>query len=378
MKSFCSYFNQGICQSCDLISLDYSDQINLKIKKIKNLLGEDFTLLPTIQSRSQKFRNKAKFVVTGTYMDPKLGLAGTYDLDNGRDISDCPLHLENIRDTIPQIKDFIAKAKLDPYRASSKSGELKGIIIFYSEDSKESYLRFILRSKEAISRIQKYQNELFTKISHLRCLSANIQPIPHPILEGEEEIILGDNPYIHHHMGGIDFLLGPRAFIQTNQEVAKKLYETASKWVREKERPSLLELYCGQGAFTFFSAPYISRGLGIEINPDAVKIANETVKKLNIKHIAFKANDAALIEDDINSFSPDIILVNPPRRGLGNTTKLLLDQKSKSIIYSSCNVDSLAFDLKNLSPFYQLKRAQVFDMFPNTNHFEILTELSLN
>lgn len=379
MRNFCSYFNQGICKSCDLITMDYSAQIKEKEETLKNAFKHFFspTLLPTITSKEKNFRNKAKLMVTGTLEEPLIGLFGEESLDLGRELTHCPLHLNEINETLPIIKEFIKLSKLIPYQISNRKGELKGIVIFYSDTTKESYLRFIMRSKESIDRIKKHHTYLVQKIPHLKSLSVNIQPIPHQIPEGEEEIFITSNKFIHHNINGVHLSVHPRAFVQTNQDVAGKLYQTAAQWIKESQLQNFLELYCGQGAFSFHVAPFIQRGLGIEINEEAVKTANQNAILNHTNQLNFKCADATKISYEIKEFSPDIILVNPPRRGLSDSLEILLNQKPQKIIYSSCNIESLSKDLEKMMLTYSIERTQIFDMFPNSKHFETLVELNL-
>jgi 23S rRNA (uracil747-C5)-methyltransferase len=377
MKTFCSYYNQGVCKSCELITLDYADQIKAKEEHLIALLAavNATPLLPSAPSSPWHFRNKAKLVVTGSLEDPILGLWGEADLDVGRELLTCPLHLTAINEMLPPLKKFIQLAKLAPYQISSKKGELKGLILFHSPATQESYLRFVLRSQEGLDRIKKNLSVLTTELPHVKCISANIQPIPHAILEGEEEIFFTDKISIQHQLGDIHFSLGPRAFVQTNQEVAQKLYQTAASWVKDSGLESMMELYCGQGAFSFFCAPHVTRGLGIEINPDAIAEANRTAELYSYHHLKFISADAGKVSQEIKAFHPEIMLVNPPRRGLAEASELLLKEAPEMIIYSSCNAQTLANDLKKLGKQYEVTKVQLFDMFPHTKHFETLVEL---
>ncbi|MGE3610889.1 MAG: methyltransferase domain-containing protein [Bacteriovoracaceae bacterium] len=367
MKTFCAYFNEKKCHSCKLIELDYSTQLKMKEAKL-NLSP----LAPTFSSPKLHFRNKAKFTVTGTVQAPVIGLLGESNLDEGREILECPLHHPKINQILPGIKKFITLANLTPYQISNKTGELKGLILFYSVHSDEMYLRFVLRSKEAITRIKKYLPEL--QIPYLKCISANIQPIAHAILEGKEEIILSEKHFIRHQLKDISLTLTPQAFVQTNQIVAESLYQTAANWIEDLKINKFLELYCGQGAFSFFVSNFIKQGLGIEINAEAIKQATQTARSLNLNHLEFKCSDSAHTKNDIESFSPDLILVNPPRRGLSETALLLKETQSPYIIYSSCSYESLQEDLTILTN-YKVMKAQIFDMFPHTEHFETLVLL---
>lgn len=195
------------------------------------------------------------------------------------------------------------------------------------------------------------------------------------ILEGDEEIFLTTKHSIQNSLESIPFTLDPRGFVQTNQKVALKLYETAGQWVKELKIHSLTELFSGQGAFSFFCAPYVEEAFGVEINQSAVRQANELSQQLKTSHLSFIASDAKDVENEIKKLGPDLILVNPPRSGLKESIKILKENTPKHLIYSSCSPETLSKDLMELKEIYQIKKCQIFDMFPHTEHFEVLVLL---
>ena len=355
MNTFCSYYNQSICSSCNKIEQPYVDQLNSKVEKLTNLLSftAPYELMKPVGSTTTGFRNKAKFSITGSIEFPIIGLTGEKELDLGRDIKDCPLHHSAINELANGLVSFIQLANLKPYQIKSKDGELK----------------------ESLDRIRKHSITLINQFPNLKCLSANIQPIAHAILEGEEEIFFTPNNFIEHQIGEAKMTLHPQGFVQTNQEMAEKLYSTAATWVKEASPETFMELFSGQGAFSFFIQRYVKQAIGVEINPEAVKRANQTAKEMNWNHLRFIAEDAAKISKLISDFNPELILVNPPRRGLGQATELMKEVKSGYFIYSSCNAETLAQDLLTLKDHFKVIKVQVFDMFPHTDHFETMVLL---
>jgi 23S rRNA (uracil747-C5)-methyltransferase len=375
MNSFCTYYNEKKCQSCTLINSPYLDQIAQK----EQLLKEAFPhvrLLPSVSSRELNFRNKAKLSVTGTADKPIIGLTGLEELDGGREILNCPLHHQAINAVVDLLPEFIIRAQLRPYQIAERKGELKGVILFYSEHTQELYLRFVLRSKESLDRIKKHMDFLTAKFPYISCISANIQPVPHALLEGKEEIMLSQRTYINHQLDRYTLRISPQAFVQTNQSVAEKLYTAAAEWIRDLQPVKFSELFCGQGAFSFFASSYVKESLGIEINAEAIAEAKRTAQELGLLHLSFKCKDATEVKEELARFSPDVILVNPPRKGLGKGVDLLCEINACHLIYSSCNHESLARDLEILSPYYNIEKIQLFDMFPHTRHFETLVLLT--
>ncbi|HLW56105.1 MAG TPA: 23S rRNA (uracil(1939)-C(5))-methyltransferase RlmD [Bacteriovoracaceae bacterium] len=373
MNTFCAYFEENVCRSCQLLAYNYQDQILHKESILRERLSlSKELLLPTTTSSYQGFRNKVKLAVGIQNNEITLGLVDKNF--NSTDLSRCPVQHPVINEMLPLIKEFLQTAKLTVFNPTKNKGELKNIIIYYNPHSEQSYLRLVLRSKEAQSRIQKYLPLLQEKMTHLKVVSINIQPSPHPILEGEEEIILTKQTHLQHTIGDIQFKLSSQGFVQTNLEVSTKLYQTAAHWIKELNAHRFLELFSGQGAFSFFAAQNVSEALGIEINPSAVESANLSAQEMGLTHLQFKCLDAKDVADHLQEYQPDILLANPPRRGLGESTELINQFGPTYFIYSSCNVETLAIDIQNLTN-YQIKKAQIFDMFAHTAHFETLVLL---
>ncbi len=139
------------------------------------------------------------------------------------------------------------------------------------------------------------------------------------------------------------------------------------------------DLFCGVGGFGLHLASSIQGQLrdltGIEIAPKAIASAARSASELGLTAVRFQALDAAAFAK-ASEDAPDLLLVNPPRRGLGAALcqSVLLLQPAW-LIYSSCNPETLASDLALLSQDYQLLKVQLFDMFPHTQHAEVLTLL---
>ena len=382
MSTFCSYFNRGECRSCSEIERTLADQIAAKEFSAREALGFLSTgalpLLETIRSEPTAFRNRVKMAVTGSLEDPRIGLVGDDRLDEGRSLLECPIHHPELNRLLLALPDFIREYRLIPYRIEERVGELKSLIAFYSPGSDEMYLRFVLRSKECVSRLRKGLSKLQSQFPSLVCVSANLQPIPHAILEGPEEIYLTERQSIAHRLGSFSFSLAPQAFVQTNVSVAEKLYAEAGRWIAEVNPSKMLELYCGQGAFSFFAAsaaPGISEIVGVDVNAEGVASAETSARAMGHSHLKFRVMDATRVEDELRLFQDGLVLVNPPRAGLRGGADLLAKTPPAHLLYSSCSIESLALDLEKISKPYRVRKIRLFDLFPHTKHFETLVWL---
>jgi len=370
VSTLCHYFQSQECKSCQWIEHPYSQQLIHKENILRKALqiSPNFQLEQSVSSPVLEFRNRAKMIVTGTTYHPIIGLTGEENLDEGREILQCPIHHPRLNEVIQALPEFIQTFNLTPYQIDSRKGELKGVILFYSPVTDQMYLRFILRSQECVFRIKKLLPSLQKKFPFITCVSANIQPIPHAFLDGPEEIFITEQNFIAYQLGKLVLNLAPQAFVQTNTEVAIQLYQTAANWIKAIHPNKMLDLFCGQGAFSFFAAWSSKYILGIEINEEAVNTANKTAARLGFYHVSFQCMDAKLAP----SLGADLILVNPPRRGLTQTLKVIEQSLPEHLIYSSCSIDTLAKDMSVLTKNYTLEKIQIFDMFPHTEHFEIL------
>jgi 23S rRNA (uracil747-C5)-methyltransferase len=357
----CSYFQNNQCKSCDLIHLGEEEYKKLKQGHYINslVLGENFF----------HSRNKAKLVVSGTLDKPILGL-------KEREILGCPLHLPIINQLAHFLVPLISQAKLVPYNIETKTGELKYLIIFANQSQSKMMLRFVLRSREALDRIKKLVPGIQKNFPMVELISINLQPTHTSIIEGDEEIILSEKKVISDQIGPYQFILGPKTFYQVNSVVAEKLFLHAQKISYQIKPETVLDLFCGIGTFTHFCAKYAKRAIGVEISKESIEYAAESARINGLKNCEFYAQDVFQFLASNKNIKPDLVIVNPPRRGLGEKIiELLIDLSPADIFYSSCNPESLKKDLEKLVPIYETVDSTPFDMFSLTSHLEVFIHL---
>ncbi|MBD2796959.1 23S rRNA (uracil(747)-C(5))-methyltransferase RlmC [Xenorhabdus sp. 18] len=373
----CAQYTAGHCHSCQWLDKSYSQQLSDKQQHLKQLLQEESVVhwLSPVTSETSEFRNKAKMVVSGSVERPLLGMLHR----DGRtvDLCDCPLYPEYFQAVFAVIKTFIAKAGLVPYNVERKKGELKHILLTESRANGEIMLRFVLRSETKLAQLERALPWLKEQLPQATVISANIQPIHMAILEGEKEIIFTDRLMLKEIFNGIPLYIRPRSFFQTNPNVASALYATAGRWVRELNISSMWDLFCGAGGFGLHCADKKTRLTGIEICAEAISCAKNSAKSLGLEQVDFQALDSTHFALD-KSQIPELVLVNPPRRGIGKALCEYLSRMApKFVLYSSCNAQTMAKDITMLKQ-YRIEKVQLFDMFPHTEHYETLTLLVLD
>lgn len=368
----CGYFDAGICRSCTRMGTPYGDQLAAKTAHARELLAAwpDAEWLQPMTSQSAGFRNKAKMVVGGTVDAPTLGILDA--ARHGVDLTLCGILADGLRAAFEPIKAFISSARIVPYDVPTRRGELKHVLLTQSADG-ALMLRFVLRSTEALGRMRKQLPGLMTALPQLAVVTANLLPEHKAVLEGDEEIGLGGGDTLPMRLGEVILHLRPASFFQTNTEIALGLYHQARAWIDEIAARSIWDLYCGVGGFALHVAAPGRLVRGVEISAPAVESARLSAAEAQLSDVTFAVGDATTLPV---GQPPDAIIVNPPRRGLGDTLCVTLEATgAQTIIYSSCNATTLARDIAAL-PSYALQRVRLFDMFPQTDHYEVMVLLT--
>lgn len=370
----CALYDAGRCRSCQWLELPVSQQLADKMADLRTLLADAPVAdwCAPVCGPESGFRNKAKMVVSGSVERPLLGMLHRDGAPEN--LTDCPLYPPGFAPVFAALKPFIARAGLTPYNVARRRGELKYILLTESRLDGGMMLRFVLRSETKLAQLRAALPELQALLPQLQVITANIQPVHMAIMEGEREIFLTDQQALAENFNGVPLWIRPQSFFQTNPVVASRLYATARDWVRQLPVNHMWDLFCGVGGFGLHSATPEMRLTGIEIAPEAIACAKQSAAELGLNNLHFQALDStqfATGEGDI----PDLVLVNPPRRGIGDGLCAYLSRmEPEFIIYSSCNARTMAKDIARLAG-YRIERVQLFDMFPHTAHYEVLTLL---
>ncbi|WP_433636277.1 23S rRNA (uracil(747)-C(5))-methyltransferase RlmC [Kluyvera georgiana] len=370
----CALYDADRCRSCQWIERPIAEQLAAKMADLQTLLA-GFTVADwcaPVCGPEQGFRNKAKMVVSGSVEHPLLGMLhrdGTPE-----DLTDCPLYPPSFAPVFAALKPFIARAGLTPYNVARKRGELKYLLLTESQLDGGMMLRFVLRSENKLAQLRAALPWLQAQLPQLKVITANIQPVHMAIMEGEQEIFFTEQQALAERFNGVPLWIRPQSFFQTNPTVASALYATARDWVRALPVNHMWDLFCGVGGFGLHCATPEMTLTGIEIAPEAIACAKQSAAELGLDKLHFQALDStqfATAQADI----PQLVLVNPPRRGIGKALcDYLSEMAPQYIIYSSCNAQTMAKDIAHL-PGYRIEKVQLFDMFPHTAHYEVLTLL---
>lgn len=384
----CGYYDARRCRSCTLLPVPYQDQLAAKTSRAVGALPDDLQWWPAVAGPEHGFRNRAKLVVAGTSRRPTLGILDGHG--RGVDLRRCALYEAPITAAQPVLSRFISRLGLVPYDVPRRRGEVKYLLLTASPTG-ELMLRIVLRSRRHLDTIRTSLPQLLAELPALTVVSVNLHPEHKAVLEGEEEIVLTPESTLTMPVNGLRLQLGVRSFFQTNTAVAAALYAQAAAWAQDLNPENVWDLFCGVGGFALSLAAPGRRVLGVELSAEAIRSAERAAAELDLPGatVSFRAGDATALARSGGAEParppgtgsvgpdtvPDLIVVNPPRRGLGPELSQWLDRSGAAhVLYSSCNVESLQRDLVQM-PGLIPRQARVFDLFPHTDHFEVLVQL---
>ena len=198
----------------------------------------------------------------------------------------------------------------------------------------------------------------------------------------------------------ITFRISPLSFYQVNPRQTEKLYGLALEYAGLTGRETVWDLYCGIGTISLFMAKRARKVYGVEVIPQAIEDAEENARRNGITNAEFIVGKAEEVlpgfykgnggnfgsetgetdgrADERENLSraqmrhPDVIVVDPPRKGCDETClETMLAMQPGRIVYVSCDLATLARDLKVLcGGGYELKRVRAVDQFGHTGHVE--------
>lgn len=187
------------------------------------------------------------------------------------------------------------------------------------------------------------------------------------------------NIYLYDQQNGIDYYTYQGQFQQVNIQGNHILRELVSEIVDDLEPKVILDLFCGSGNLSLHLCKADRQIVGVELNEASIATAKFNVEKNNLEGIEYHctSSKAYLSSESAKSLKGELIIVDPPRRGLEGCVSDLIDMDAGHILYISCDPNTLARDIAQLlSAGYKLETLKGLDFFPNTYHVESVALLS--
>ena len=373
------------CGGCNLRHVKYEKTLELKRETVQNLVNKNLKNKIKVQDtigmeKPFNYRNKAQYPVgIDKEGKPIIGVFAnrTHEVIQ---IKECMIQNKQSEKIAKYICEFAKENKISVYNESNGKGLLRHIVIKVGVKTNDIMCILVINGRE-IANEKVLVNELTKRFLNIKTIVKNINTKNTNVILGKENITLYGDGYICDKLGDYTFKISPLSFYQINPIQTEKLYNLALEKAELTGNETLFDLYCGIGTIGIFMANKAKEVYGIEIVEDAIKDAKENCKINNITNAKYYAGDTEKLLSDLiekDKIIPDVIVVDPPRKGLDKTTIENINKiKPKKVIYISCNPATLVRDLSYLEEQYEIKEIQPVDMFPFTSHVECVSALQL-
>ena len=371
-----------LCGGCDFWHIDYEEETRLKAERVRNCLnrlgGENLESVPILAAPTcHGYRNKAQYPVAAKKNRAYAGFfkAGTHEVvENER----CLILPEETDAVKAVVMDYVNHNHVSVYDEVAHKGLLRHIYVRRGAVSNQILVclvingRSIPKAHELVARLKKIPG--FTTL----VLSINTKK-GNAVL-GDEFLTIHGPGYIEDTLCGLNFRLSPRSFYQVNHHQAQRLYEAAISQAAITKNDTVLDLYCGVGTITLAMASPAGKVIGVEVIPQAVEDAKDNAARNGIENAEFFCGDAgqAALELERKGIKADVVIVDPPRKGLNaDTIEALARFAPRRIVYVSCDPATLGRDVALLKERgYAVKNAMAADLFPRCSHVESIVCLS--
>lgn len=380
IASDCAVFPR--CGGCLFRHMRYEAELSLKAHQVQENLrrighydGQTEPIVPSPQTDG--YRNKAQYPLA--MQDGNLSV-GFYALRSHRvmDCRNCQLQPAVFSDILSVFDAWIAAHSIPVYDEKTRKGMLRHIYIRRGEQSGQ-ILVCAVSTTAKLPHTEALCKMLLEQVDGIRTIVLNVNPDDTNVILGAKCIPLYGDGYMEDTLCGLRFRLSALSFYQVNARQAENLYRKAAD-LAQPEGKTVLDLYCGAGTIGLTMANRAKQIIGVEIVPEAIEDAKYNAAKNGITNARFLCADAAdaakqLREEGIH---PDVILVDPPRKGCSQALiETIFDFSPERLVYVSCDSATLARDCALLQKGgYQIETATPFDMFPRTGHVETVCLLT--
>ena len=383
IESDCTTYKR--CGGCSLRHIKYEETLKMKQNAVQSLVNK--TLKNKIEvedtlgmENPYHYRNKAQYPV-GLNKDgkPVIGVFAnrTHEIIP---INTCFIQNKQTEEIAKYIFEFLVKNNISVYNEKTQKGLVRHIVTKIGIKTNEIMCILVINGKE-MPKEKELVEELTNKFKNIKTIVKNINTKNTNVILGNENINLFGDGYITDILGEYKFKISPMSFYQINPIQAEKLYNLGVESANITKNDVVFDLYCGIGTISLFMSKFAKKVYGVEIVEEAIVAAKENAKMNNVDNTEFIAGDVEKVLDDLvnkKQIIPDIIMVDPPRRGLDNTSiENIKKVRPKKLVYISCNPASLVRDLAKLEEIYEVKQIKPVDMFPYTSHVECVSLLCL-
>ena len=373
----CPYY--GRCGGCDFRHMSYEEELWAKRARVQDALtrigGAEVTVEEILGAEQPlHYRNKSIYPIS------PAGEVGFYRARSHQvvNVEHCLIQKPEADALAQAVRDYIARFQVEPYNEATGRGLLRHLYVRTS--CRGESLACLLINGSCLPHEQEV-------VDMLRAAAPGVCGVVLGENTRRGNAILGDRyrtlwgrDYLTDTLCGLELRLSVPSFYQVNHDQAQRLYEKALEYAGLTGRELAVDLYCGAGTITQVLARRARHVIGGEIVPEAIRDAEDSARRNGVENVEFLCGDASRLAAELRQrgLRPDVICVDPPRKGLApDVVEAAASMTPGRIVYVSCDPATLARDVARFAPLgYRPVRACAVDLFPGTAHVETVCLLS--
>lgn len=364
------------------------------MKRLERLCAELGAPAPeVVWGEGLGYRNRVRLAVRGRVRSPKIGIfrEGSHDLV---DIPRCLVHHPLINEVCAAAKEAIRQTRTPPYSDAAHAGVLRSLQVVVERQSRTAQVVLVANgpSPADLEALAAALTELLGTSLHSLWWNGNPERT-NRVLGPSWHAYRGPDA-IEDEFGGARVFFPPDAFGQANPELAARIVEQIHRWVPPASR--VLELYAGVGAI---GLGLLRQGCSLELNevgPGSLRGLARGLTELRLRPVSEEPDGSFVwapdervergrwttparvvpgpAEEAVERLrGPDVVIVDPPRKGLGpEVCGALRAAPPERLVYLSCGIDSFEREARALGEAMQLERVIAYGLFPFTDHVETL------
>ena len=372
------------CGGCPLLGLDYAAQLARKEQKVRQLLGSYGPVEP-IRGMAEPWHYRNKVISTFAPGPGGRLTSGIYAANSHKvlPVESCLLQDQVLDKTMEAVRAAANACRYQPYNEDKGTGLVRHCLLRRGVATGQVMV-VLVTAQPVLPGAKNFVKALLAEAEKrgvtVTTVVQNVNGRRTSVVLGEAEKVLYGKGFILDTLCGKTYAISPRSFYQVNPVQTAVLYGLAVEAAKLTGREVVLDAYCGIGTIGLTAADRAKQVVGVELNRDAVQDAIGNARHNGVKNARFFAADATawIRQAAANGQQADVILMDPPREG---STPDFLDSVArmapKRVVYVSCNPETLARDLALLTKKgYKVERSTPVDMFPHTEHIEVVCALS--
>jgi tRNA (uracil-5-)-methyltransferase len=364
----CPYF--GKCGGCNCQHISYQMQLQNKSEQVKHLVGAD--KVNVFSDSDYGYRNRMDVL----FHSGGLGFRKSGDWKTIISIDSCAISNLKLNELLVELKNFFAKqTNLDVFDQIRKKGTFRYAVI--RTPSQSSTITFVLNQDSTKISEATHLLESFCKITTAQNIIIAYVPANSEQSISEEYYVMKGSDMLKEHLCGKEFLYHSQGFFQNNTKMAEKMlcYVRSIFESYDTTKYHLLDLYGGVGTFGLVCNDLFESTVVVEDFAGSIDIAKKNILLNGQKNMTAIVKDAMYLHN-VKLPDPLMVITDPPRSGMHQKTiATLLKLEPDVIVYISCNPKQMARELIQLKTKYSVKSTSLFDLFPQTNHMEVVVEL---